>query len=179
MQTLQLTAVVLAGTALLVAGCGGSSGDGVAEVATAESTTTQSDSHSSSGSDDLVAYAACLRKNGIPWLPDPDANGQLSGVSKDRLMSEPRFARADQKCRRLLRNGGRASRREQAERLQEALRYARCMRENGVPNFPDPKLVDGGIEQGAVGSRVSPRFKAAEEACKELAPAGRRSRRGP
>lgn len=53
-----------------------------------------------------------------------------------------------------------------------AARYVRCMREHGIANFPNP--VDGGI-QLRPGSGVDPSsaaFKAAEAACKALAPQG-------
>lgn len=53
-----------------------------------------------------------------------------------------------------------------------ALKYAQCMRENGVPNFPDP--VDGRImvtpESGL--DPNSPAFQAAQEACQDYAPQG-------
>jgi hypothetical protein len=53
-----------------------------------------------------------------------------------------------------------------------AARYVRCMREHGVANFSDP--VDGRL-QLRPGSGVDPTsaaFKAAEAACKALAPQG-------
>jgi hypothetical protein len=53
-----------------------------------------------------------------------------------------------------------------------AARYVRCMREHGVATFPDP--VDGRL-QLRPGSGVDPSsaaFKAAETACKALAPQG-------
>jgi hypothetical protein len=53
-----------------------------------------------------------------------------------------------------------------------AARYVRCMREHGVANFPDP--VDGRL-QLRPDSGVDPSsaaFKAAEAACKALAPHG-------
>jgi hypothetical protein len=88
----------------------------------------------------------------------------------------PGFEDAQRTCRRLLPNQGRSTPQQQTERLQEALAYAGCMRRHGVSRFPDPKASgDGGIEWGELGPRVgvdsdSPQFKAAEEACKELAP---------
>lgn len=54
------------------------------------------------------------------------------------------------------------------------VRYARCMRANGVPNFPDPgpdgrfalSHGEGGINQD------DPTFRAAAEKCRDLAPGG-------
>ena len=49
------------------------------------------------------------------------------------------------------------------------LAFAQCMRDNGVPNFPD--LVDDGINLGGTGLNPNlPEFKAAEKACKSLLP---------
>jgi hypothetical protein len=61
-----------------------------------------------------------------------------------------------------------------AEPADKAVAYSQCMRENGVPSFPDP--VDGRIQlQGGPGSDLDPSsesFKKAEQTCKDLAPAG-------
>src|SRR5688572_26165200 len=49
------------------------------------------------------------------------------------------------------------------------LAFAQCMRDNGVPDFPDP--VDDGINLGGTGiDRNSPGFKDAEKACETLLP---------
>ena len=40
--------------------------------------------------------------------------------------------------------------------LQEALKYAACIRSHGMPNYPDPKLSsDGGIAMGEARTRLS------------------------
>lgn len=57
-------------------------------------------------------------------------------------------------------------------------RYAQCMREHGVSNFPDP--VDGRIQLGP-GSGVdqsSSRFRAADKACQKWSPQSRRQGSG-
>jgi hypothetical protein len=67
--------------------------------------------------------------------------------------------------------GGNSSRSDPGD-SSLAARYVRCMREHGVANFPDP--VDGRL-QLRPGSGVDPNsaaFKAAEAACKALAPQG-------
>jgi hypothetical protein len=61
------------------------------------------------------------------------------------------------------------------------LKYSACMRSHGLPDFPDPNS-QGGISisiSGAVGGGHgsdldpnSPRFQAAQRACKSLAPGG-------
>lgn len=61
---------------------------------------------------------------------------------------------------------------------QAPFKYARCMRDHGVPNFPDPQVTTtpgggGGSVSQAVpaGAANSPKFKAAEKACASLQPA--------
>ena len=47
--------------------------------------------------------------------------------------------------------------------------FSQCMRDNGVPDFPDPK--DGGVSLAGSGVDVdSPAFKAAEKACESAFP---------
>jgi hypothetical protein len=48
------------------------------------------------------------------------------------------------------------------------LKLAQCMRENGVPNFPDPKATGGLIIPNDINTST-PAFKAAQEACAKLA----------
>ena len=54
----------------------------------------------------------------------------------------------------------------------DTLKFSRCMRSHGVPNFPDPK---NGGELSLVGTGVnrnSPAFKSASQACQSLMPGG-------
>lgn len=59
---------------------------------------------------------------------------------------------------------------------QKAVAYAACMRQHGVPNFPDP-LPNGGFEitsdvTGGGNGQVSPQYAAAVNACASLLPSG-------
>lgn len=59
---------------------------------------------------------------------------------------------------------------------QKAVAYAACMRQHGVPNFPDP-LPNGGFGlnssvTGGVGGDFSPQYLAAVKACISLLPSG-------
>jgi hypothetical protein len=51
----------------------------------------------------------------------------------------------------------------------QALRFARCMRSHGVPDFPDPSFTGGAIGIGIPQSvRNSPAYTPATHACKAL-----------
>jgi hypothetical protein len=59
---------------------------------------------------------------------------------------------------------------------QKSVAYAACMRQHGVPNFPDP-LPNGGFEissdvTGGGNGQVSPQYAAAVNACASLLPSG-------
>ena len=53
------------------------------------------------------------------------------------------------------------------------LKYARCMRSNGVPDFPDPAAdANGpGLDKSSGIDITTPTFKAAERACRSILPA--------
>ena len=183
-----LTALALAGSialSLLASACGGSARNGVAQVGSTPTTTSGASAGASRPRDDenvLVAFAACMRKHGLPNFPDPraDSNGYhlRYGAENGIDPRSPEFTNAQQACRRLLPNGGRQSSQEQAKELLAGLEYARCMRAHAVPNFPDPKVSsDGAIEFG-IGAKShvnpsSPSVKAAERACQHVLPGSR------
>lgn len=175
-----LYTLVLAGVAalgLVALACGGSSPEGVAQVGSTQTATTGATSTGASSSGDPTAYAACMRRNGVPNFPDPDAEGHFQLQGGPGLdPNSPQFKAAEEKCEHLLPAGGEDTLdpEQQAEALEEALQYAACMRSHGVPNYPDPKQSgDGGIDTSLDGTGInpdSPAYKAAEEACKDLAP---------
>jgi hypothetical protein len=51
------------------------------------------------------AYAQCMRDNGVPDFPDPDANGQLRGPGHEQ-QDDPKFRAAMERCRQALPGGG-------------------------------------------------------------------------
>jgi hypothetical protein len=55
--------------------------------------------------------------------------------------------------------------------IANALEFSKCVRSNGIPNFPDPKASNQGISTGAapgVNPR-SPLFQAAQNDCRSSA----------
>jgi hypothetical protein len=57
------------------------------------------------------------------------------------------------------------------DNFQKALAYAKCMRANGVPNFPDPQRKDGGVEMSSPRKTWTPADgKKALEACRDKNP---------
>jgi hypothetical protein len=88
-----------------------------------------------------VKFAECMRSNGVSAFPDPDASGQLTidavanGSSVDT--SSAPFRQALRACRDLEPPGFTGQERS-AQEQEAALAFAQCIRDNGVPDFPDP-----------------------------------------
>jgi hypothetical protein len=140
----------------LVAACGGGGSSGSPGVANvASSSASRSSSQSSSAANDPVAYSRCIRRHGVPNFPDPASNGTLpKGSAPDFGVSDAQFQAAERACRRLLPNSDRTFAVSLAQCLEtgncpaalaeralaEGLKFARCMRSRGVPNWPDPTI---------------------------------------
>jgi hypothetical protein len=158
--------VALAVLALGVAGCGGSSGgSGSAPAASGGG---------GSDSTKLVQYAQCMRKNGVPGFPDP-VNGEFNlqvtpGGALDP--SSPQWKAAQQACKSLEPPGLQPGSAQSNQQQSQALKFAACMRENGVPNFPDPQAQGGGLIVGEGVDPDSPQFQSAMAACRKLLPGG-------
>jgi hypothetical protein len=164
-----LTSIVAAcALALLAAGCGGGGSPGMASVASSTTTATTS----ATTQNDAVAFARCMRSNGVPNYPDPTRSGLVKESLQQLGVSGSQFEVAQRACRHLLPNGGSGP--TPAEVLQvraEALRFSQCVRAHGLPNFPDPGS-DGRIRDPAAAGidQGSPKFEAANQACGRYRP---------
>jgi hypothetical protein len=193
-----LAAAVLAGLGLLVAGCGGGKpGASVASLATTTTGGTGTTANSAGGDSragaggaapsggggggarmvmaggnvqQMTRFAACMRKNGEPNFPDPNAQGQISVSGIDP--GSAAFQHARQACQKELPNRGQPTPAQQAQARQQALAFSACMRKNGVANFPDPQFGAGGkvginISPSSGIDPQSPQFKHAQQACQK------------
>ena len=161
-------ASTLAALALLAAACGGrASGPGVARGQSTPSTTTGSLSPGGSQTS-AIAYAVCMRSHGVPNFPDPNSQGQFDA---NLPHNAPQFPAAQKACQKLLPGGGQTTAGAPGlgpQQLAQLLKFAKCMRAHGVPEFPDP--TSKGLTPGNGIDPNSPQFKAAQQACKSLLP---------
>jgi hypothetical protein len=160
-----LLLAALAALAVGVAGCGGSSSN---------SGSASGSGGGSSDSTKLVQYAECMRKNGVPGFPDP-VNGEFNlqvtpGGALDP--TSPQWKAAQQACKSLQPPGLQSGSAQNNQQQSQALKFATCMRENGVPDFPDPQNQGGGFIVGEGVDPNSPQFQSALAACRKLQPGG-------
>jgi hypothetical protein len=160
-----LAALALIAMVALISACGSSApaetGSGGANNTTANAQKT-------------VKFAECMRSNGVTEFPDPGASGNLTidgivnGSSLDP--NAPAFKQAISACKDLEPAGFMGSKRS-PQQQEAALKFAQCMRENGVPDFPDPTpngpLIDTSRIPSAAGrgAQSIPGFQAAANKC--------------
>jgi hypothetical protein len=166
-RNIALPALALGVLCMLAAACGGAAGPGVASVGST-STTTSAGGVGDSGAPPtahqlhaLTAYAGCVRKHGLPQFPDPPyGNGELSelGFSKAQLGAADKACHADALAAGVVPNQAAIQ-----QHLNQMLAIARCMRANGVTNFPDPD--SSGQFQGAYINMTTPQYIAAAKRC--------------
>jgi hypothetical protein len=133
MRSTPLAALAL--VALIGAGCGS---DAPSETGTAAGTATSS---ADTGADKKAAaqrkavkFAECVRRNGVSDFPDPNPKGEFEyGVSVTVTV----WTRAIKACKALQPPGSLSSKRTPKQQTA-SLRFAQCIRENGVKDFPDP-----------------------------------------
>jgi hypothetical protein len=133
-------------------------------------------------SDQLLARSQCMRAHGIRNFPDPvkgsggegfpdtisqpDGSMSIEGIS----FSGPAFTAAEQAC-------AATGTELHGPRLTEArkesfIAQARCIRQHGVPNFPDPQFGPAGfgvrVPLSAGQDPDSPAILRAEKACAQV-----------
>src|SRR5438105_3224609 len=115
-----------------------------------------------------VKFARCMRANGVREFPDPDASGTLTidqianGSSLDT--SSAAFKQAIAACKDLQPPGFIGHKRS-AQEQEAALKFAQCIRDNGVKDFQDPApdgpLIDTSRMPGSPGGQSIPGLDAA------------------
>src|SRR5207302_6130302 len=87
-----------------------------------------------SGQDKAVRFAECVRAHGVPHFPDPNSKGEFEfGIDVTPAV----WGRAVNACKALQPPGSLSGRRTPKQQTA-SLRFAQCVRENGVKDFPDP-----------------------------------------
>src|SRR5581483_11456579 len=97
--------------------------------------------NSAANAQKAVKFADCMRSNGVPRFPDPGSSGRLTidAVANGSSLnpSSPAFKQAISACKHLEPAGFMGSKRS-SQQQQAALKFAQCVRESGVKDFPDP-----------------------------------------
>ncbi len=162
LRRINIRAVVFASVALLIAGCGGgSSKPGVARLSSDSSKAATSNATTGAGATGpsvespeaaALAFAGCMRAHGLPNFPDPRAGGGFlfhTGAGADP--SSPAFKAAQTKCKKFLPPGPGSGPPPSAKTLAHYLTVAQCMRQHGVPEFPDPRTTAPSNPRAALG----------------------------
>ena len=125
-----------------------------------------------------VRFAECMRSNGVGKFPDPGASGKLTidaianGSSVDP--NTPAFKQAISACKKLEPAGFTGSKRT-SQQQDAALKFAQCIRSNGVQDFPDPIPNGPLVDTGRIPSSNQPGgmsiLNAAMQKCRDAAAA--------
>jgi hypothetical protein len=152
-----VAAAAVLGALALVTAYGSSSSDETAPAASP-----------AANQDQALAFARCMRENGVPDFPDPDAEGRFSEGEHDP--DDPALRAAQEACRDLAPGGEHQNLGDPAfvEQMRE---YSQCMRDNGVPDFPDPDA-EGRLRGVGHEQRGDPKYRAAVETCRAKLPGG-------
>jgi hypothetical protein len=153
-----LAALALAAMVGLISACG-------------SSTPTQTDgSGGGSGTtavrEQAAKFAECIRSNGVSVFPDPNASGQFAyGIPSRSSPLNPSSAAWKQAigaCKSLEPSGFMPTSFTPVQ-LSARLKFAQCVRANGVPSFPDPTA--HGPLIAVSGGRSIPGLQAAIQKC--------------
>jgi hypothetical protein len=179
--------LAVASTVFLLGGCGG--GTSPASVAhIGENAPSTAAAPAASGGQasieqlyrEELAFAGCMRSHGDPTYPIPKRvdTAQENGIEQghpDRTSRQ--YLSANRTCGRLIPVALDGPTQAQLQQMTgQLLKYSKCMRAGGLPNFPDPTMTRGGIlfhfpEQLGIDPN-SPQFQADQKRCGSLAPAG-------
>lgn len=145
---------MLTALALLAAACSGQpTSPGVASASAPTPRSSASSSPSATASAGAVAYSICMRHHRLPNFPDPDTNGRPPKTSAQQLgASTSVFQAAERACQDLYPTSsleqcsetGVCSPADRQQLLNRMREFAQCMRDHGVPDFPDPRTGSDG-----------------------------------
>ena len=174
---------VLAMLALISGGCSNAaadtgSSDGNTKSATAPAGSDGNKSATPSNHEQAVKFAECMRDKGVKDFPDPDASGAFTieqvanGSSLDT--NSAAFKQAINACKDLEPSGFTGTKRS-PEQQKASLKFAQCIRDNGVKDFPDPAPDAPLVDTNRIPSAATPGgmsiLHAAMRKCRDFAAA--------
>ena len=129
--------------------------------------TTSAATSSRTPDDSTMAIVTCYRAHGDPSFPDPVYD---PGDGRWHFAISPGSAPAStrQACQHLFPSSNASPPVPQAQ-FQQLVRYAECIRQHGVPNWPDPDP-DGSFPLPPTLNPKSPAGQAAGTACQQYLP---------
>jgi hypothetical protein len=130
-QRRPLAALAVLAVATVISACGsGASGQ------------TGGAGNANSGYQAAVKFAECIRANGVSQFPDPNASGQFAyGIPSPSSPLDPSSAawqKAIGACRTVEPSNFMPTS-YTTKQIEARLKFAQCVRDNGVPSFPDPQ----------------------------------------
>lgn len=127
-----------------------------------------------------VKFSKCMRNNGVSAFPDPPASGELTidGIANGSSLdtNSAVFTQAISACRDL-EPPGFTGQKATPQQMDARLKFAQCMRDNGVADFPDPTpngpLIDTNRIPSLAGKdpRSDPGLNAAMHKCRDFSAA--------
>lgn len=147
--------VAATGLALLGSACGGSPGSHVAQLSTTstQSSASSKASEASTEGHGALAFSRCMRSHGVSQFPDPDSSGAIPKVGLRQLgITDSQFEAARSACTYLLQ----PSNAQMQQTMSGMLDFARCIRSQGVHNWPDPSTDSGGQPIFDLHGRINP-----------------------
>ena len=131
-----LAAVALIAMVVLISACGSNAPAGTSTGSGAAATTPRPMLQKA------VKFAECMRSNGVSQFPDPGASGKftIDGVANGSSLdpNTPAFKQALGACKGLEPAGFTGSTRS-PQQQSAALKFAQCIRANGVKRLPGPR----------------------------------------
>ena len=164
-----LAALALTGISALLSACGSSAPADSGSAGNASASTAHAQA---------VKFARCMRSNGVGAFPDPSGQGGftidevVNGSSMDP--NAPAFKQAISACKSL-EPAGFTGAKVTPEQAAARLKFAQCIRANGVPDFPDPTANGPLVDTNRIPSASQPggvsALHAAMQKCRDVAAA--------
>jgi hypothetical protein len=165
-----LAALALIAMATLISACGSS--------APTQTVSSSGGNNTATTHEKAVKFAECMRNNGVSAFPDPPASGGLTidGIANGSSLdtNSPAFTQAIRACRGL-EPPGFTGRKATPQQMDARLKFAQCMRDNGINDFPDPTpngpLIDTNRIPSLAGKdpRSDPELNGAMHKCSDFA----------
>jgi hypothetical protein len=118
-----------------------------------------------------VAFSQCIRSHNVPNFPDP-VKTPSGGYGYRTTGIDPNsaaFQGALQACEALPSPWSSTGQQLSASQQQAWLKWAKCIRSHGLPNFPDPTFSGSEVHDSGLASN-SPQLQPAVDACKSQTP---------